>query len=259
MRLPRLRHALTAIAILSGVVLMHQDGSTQSANAQAPDAAVDKVAESIKKINEQDNGLTINRKGKHVDVKAEVCLREAEFLEMFVCTRDTREHESILVTDTPPSLMHVGLLLLGAEPGEPLRYDRDTDPPTMIAATGPEVEVYVVLKVAGQEREVPANRWIKDNGNDKMMQGNTWLFAGSVTTALEGKQVYLADLNGSAVSLVNFGDDLLTLPNKMTQDNNSHGKVWAPRTNAIPKVGTEVTLRLKLKAEKKDKKPAENP
>ena len=221
---------------------------------------IDPIAEAIKQVNEQDNGVTINAEAGHVDVSATVCLRRGDFLEMFACTKDTREHESILVVDAAPSTMHLGLLLLGLEPGKPLSYDRKFDPPKLVPATGPEVEVFIVIKVDNVEREIPANRWVQDNKTKEMKKGNTWLFAGSQFAEFQDKQVYQADLNGSAISLVNFGDDLLTLPNKLTDANESHSKVWAPRTDAIPKVGTKVVIRLKPKpAEADEAKEAENP
>ena len=185
---------------------------------------------------------------------------------MFACTRDTREHESILVIDAVPSMIHVGLLLLGQEPGKPLAYDMKFDPPKLVPATGPKVEVFIVLKIDDVEREVPANRWVQDNQTEEMMKGNVWLFAGSQFAEYQGKEVYHADLNGSAISLVNFGDDLLTLPNKLTDANDSHSKVWQPRTKVIPKVGTKVVIRLRPKAdeepkdgEKADEKPQAPP
>jgi len=243
---------LTAALVLGlGLPHAHAEDDAQPAPdkpaPQAPEQAPQKdgVAQAIEKVNEQDNGLTVNLEEKYVDLEAKVCLRSAEFLEMFACTPDTREHESLLVLEAEPSMIHVGLLLLGLEPGKPLHYDRSFDPPKLVPATGPEIGVYVVYTVAGREREVPANRWVTDSSTEEMMKDNTWLFAGSVTSEVEGKKVYLADINGSALSLVNFGDDLLTLPNKMTQANESHGKVWTPRTDAIPKVGTEVRLRLR--------------
>ena len=121
-------------------------------------------------------------------------------------------------------------------------------PPKLVTAKGHEVEVYIVIKADDVEREIPANRWVQDNKTKKMKEGNVWLFAGSQFAEFQDKQVYQADLNGSAISLVNFGDDLLTLPNTMTDANESHDKVWAPRTDAIPKVGTKVVIRLKPKA-----------
>ena len=215
-----------------------------------PTDVIDAVDAAIAEVNKQDNGVTINREDLSIDIETKVCLREAEFLEMLACTKDTREHESILVMEAAPSTIHLGLLLLGQEPGEPLNYDLDFDPPKLIPATGPEVQIFIVREIAGQERETPANRWVQDNKTGEMMKDNTWLFAGSAQTEINGKPVYLADVNGSAVSLVNFGDDLLTLPGDLTHENESHGKAWAPRTRAIPEVGTKVTLRLRVEAPK---------
>jgi len=229
--------------VASPGVVAQDDAQTPEAQ---PDAApIDPVAQAIKKVNEEDNGVSIDAENKHVDVVASVSLRRGDFLEMFVCTRDTREHESILVTDATPSTMHLGLLLLGLEPGKPLSYDMKFDPPKLVPATGPKVDVYIVIKVDQIEREIPANRWVMDTKTEKMKKGNTWIFAGSQFAEFQGKQIYQADVNGSAISLVNFGDDLLTLPHTMTDANQSHGKVWAPRTDAIPEVGTEVIVRLK--------------
>lgn len=239
---------MTAIPLAYG-----DEPAEQPADQAEAEKPVDPIAEAIKQINDQDNGVTINQENKHIDIAATVCLRRGEFLEMFACTRDTREHESILVVDAMPSTMHFGLLLLGAEPGKPLSYDMKFDPPKLVPATGPKVDIFIVIKIDDVEREIPANRWVQDNKTKEMKKGNTWLFAGSQFAEVQGKQVYHADLNGSAISLVNFGDDLLTLPNTMTDANESHDKVWQPRTQAIPKVGTKVVIRLKPQAEDKEK------
>ena len=234
--------------VVMACIALPQSFAQEDTDQPAGDAkAADAIAEAIKQINEQDNGITVNRENRYVDVQATVCLRKGEFLEMFACTKDTREHESILVVNAVPSTMHLGLLLLGLEPGKPLSYDRDFDPPKLVPAEGPEVDVFIVLKVDNVEREVPANRWVQDSKTKKMKEGNTWVFAGSQFVEFRDKEVYQADLNGSAISLVNFGDDLLTLPHEMTDANESHGKVWVPRTQAIPKVGTKVVIRLRPK------------
>ena len=263
-----LKNWITGLVVMALFVVptavAQEQAEAPPAEEPKPAEAIDPVAEAIKRINEQDNGITINKEDAHVDVKATVCLRRGDFLEMFACTKDTREHESILVIDGVPSKMHLGLLLLGLEPGKPLSYDRAFDPPKLVPAKGPKVGVYIVIKLDNIEREIPANRWIQDNKTEEMMQGNVWLFAGSQFAEFQDKPVYQADLNGSAISLVNFGDDLLTLPNKMTDANNSHGKVWAPRTKAIPKVGTKVTIRLRPvvedeNADKGEDDQAQNP
>lgn len=237
---------LLVVASLTLLPATAQDQPAKDDNKPAQD--IDPITEAIKKVNEEDNGLTINTEKKYVDVQATVCMRRGDFLEMFACTKDTREHESILVTDVKPSTMHLAMLLLGLEPGSPLSYDMKVDPPKLVPAEGPKVDVFIVIKLDDVEQEIPANRWIQDNKTKEMKKGNTWLFAGSQFATFQDKQVYQADLNGSAISLVNFGDDLLTLPNTMTDSNVSHDKVWAPRTQAIPKVGTKVVIRLKPQA-----------
>ncbi|MEO0477265.1 MAG: YdjY domain-containing protein [Planctomycetota bacterium] len=241
--------SLVVIALLAVQTIHAQDAADKPAGDAKP---VDPVAEAIKQLNEQDNGVTVNTDKNFVDVQATVCLRRGEFLEMFACTRDTREHESILVVDTKPSTMHLGLLLLGLEPGKPLSYDRNFDPPKLVPAEGPEVGVFIVLKADDIEREVPANQWVQDSKTKEMKENNTWVFAGSQFVDFRDQQVYQADLNGSAISLVNFGDDLLTLPNEFTDANESHNKVYVPRTQAIPKVGTKVVIRLRPKVKDED-------
>ena len=247
-----MRHARIPCLLLALLSMVGLPGFAQDADEPKPDggeqqaAPADPIAHAIAEINKQDNGLTLDPKNNSIDIQATVVMRTGEFLEMFACTTDTREHESILVIDAMPSTIHLALILLGQEPGKPLAYDMKHDPPKLVPATGPKVGVFIVYEVADQEREVAANRWVQDNKTKEMMEGNDWLFAGSQFAEFEGKQIYHADLNGSAISLVNFGDDLLTLPNKLTDANASHDKVWAPRTKAIPKVGTKVRIRLKV-------------
>jgi len=224
----------------------------QPADDQAPQQPADPVAQAIEQVNAQDNGITINRQAMTIDIQASVCLRSAEFLEMFMCTRDTREHESILATDATPSTIHFALLLLGQEPGSTLTYDANFDPPRLVPPTGPEVQIFIVREIGGLEQETPANRWIVDNKTHEIMEGNTWLFAGSQFAQYQGNEIYYADINGSAISLVNFGDDLLTLPNELTLDNASHDMVWAPRTQFIPEVGTAVVVRLRVQPAEAD-------
>ncbi|MEM9416221.1 MAG: YdjY domain-containing protein [Planctomycetota bacterium] len=205
----------------------------------------DPVAQIIDAFNADDNGITIDRDARTVDIDAKVCLRECEFLEQLACSPDTREHESLLVLQAKPSMVHTALLLLGLEPGSPLQWIEEEDSVRTIPPRGPEIEV-LILTTDGEGREVltPANEWVKDQNSGETMQGNTWLFAGSKFVEVNGQEMYVADAYGTAISLVNFGDDLLARATDMTDSNESHGRVWGANTDAIPEVGTEVRLRL---------------
>ena len=59
----------------------------------------------------------------------------------------------------------------------------------------------------------------------------------------EGKSVYLADLNGSILSLVHFGDELLARSTRLTRI--SDEEAWVSVSDKVPAVGTKVTLRLR--------------
>ena len=63
-------------------------------------------------------GIEINVQARCVDVEATVCLREGT-LELVACTKDSKEHESIVAIAARPMHVHAALLLLGAEPGNP--------------------------------------------------------------------------------------------------------------------------------------------
>ena len=80
-------------------------------------------------------------------------------LEMFACTRNTKEHESIVSANTKAYLVHAGLVALGAEPGHPVRFQPQYVPPT-----GTEIEVLVrYLDEKGKLQTARAQDWIKDN------------------------------------------------------------------------------------------------
>ncbi|MFI4859143.1 MAG: YdjY domain-containing protein [Phycisphaerales bacterium JB063] len=223
------------------------DTNTPAPPPTQPAPAEDPLTQVIEAFNADDNAITIDREARTVDIEAKVCLREGEFLEQLACSPNTREHESILVLQAKPSMIHTALLLLGIEPGSPLQWIEEEDSVRTIAPTGPAIGVFIVTTDdEGNEVVTPANQWVKDQKSDEIMQGNTWLFAGSKFVEVNGQELYVADAYGTAISLVNFGDDLLARATEMTDNNESHGRVWGANTEVIPEVGTEVHIRLSV-------------
>ena len=193
-------------------------------------------------------GIHVDRDAGHVELDAKVVNRDADWLELLVCSPGSREYESILTSPARPSHIHLALLMLGLEPGSPLDWRRvengqagedrfEVDPPT-----GPRLRVICMWQQDGESHRAPANTWVEQQRTGEPMQGELWLFAGSQFVQHEGRQLYMADLNGTVLSLVNFGDDLLTRPTTMT--NRSDNRAWGTRTKVIPPKGTPVTLRL---------------
>lgn len=187
--------------------------------------------------------LRINREQRYIDLDATVVLREGDWLELLACSPGSREHESILTVAARPSHIHLALLTLGLEPGKPLTYQETEEGYQLHPPRGPVVHISIVTEADGQTREISPGEWIVNQKTREPLPDDRWLFTGSAFTEYEGKQIYMADLNGTIASLVNFGEDLLARATDLT--NQSDDQTWGANTPQIPPLGTTVTLRLR--------------
>ena len=206
-------------------------------------------------------GVVIDFQQQHVDIESTVCLRQG-FLELIACTKNTKEHESIVVVHARPMHIHLALLLLGAKNGNPaMRRPANEDETQWIDVppSGDPVDVYLVLKskdgklverpisdfVAPARKEADKEAGAKsDSATGAPRFPRTFLFAGSILRQQgPGPRRYLSDLSGDVISVVTFGDELLCLPDTQSQDDGS--LMWQVDATDLPATGTKVTLRLR--------------
>jgi hypothetical protein len=188
--------------------------------------------------------IWIDMKEKAVLVDGQICLREG-MLEMFACTRNTKEHEAIVSADTKAYLVHTGLLALGAEVGHPVQFQPQFQPPA-----GTEIDVFVRWRDEhGKDRQARAQEWIKDDKTKKEMT-YPFVFAGSAfwTDPENGKKFYQAE-GGDFVCVSNFGTAMLDIPVKSSQSNDE--LEFEAITEKIPPIGTPVRLVFRPKLESK--------
>jgi hypothetical protein len=184
-----------------------------------------------------DHDIWVDLKRKLVVVDGKIVLREG-LLEMFACPKGTKEHESIVAVNCNAQFIHAGLIAVGAEPGSPVSFL-----PEYKAATGPEVEIWVLWKDAqGQNQKVRAQEWIQHSKTGNAME-YPWVFGGSGISVdeLTGKKYYLADA-GDLICVSNFTSAMLDLPVPSSQSNED--LTFRPYTERIPPVGTPVRLVL---------------
>lgn len=212
-------------------------------------------------------GLTIDARKGHVDVEATVCLDQGA-LELIACTKDSKEHESVVVVNARPIHIHTALLLLGARNGNPpMRrpVNKEMTRWVDIPARGDLIEVFLEFKDAGGKLvERPISDFITRTRHEDVQPGagpeeaaarfpGTFIFAGSHLQENEqGPKDYLADLSGHVISIATFGDELLCLPEVHSQENGA--LAWSIDPAHLPKKETPVTLRLRLK-KNPDSKP----
>lgn len=159
-------------------------------------------------------GVTIDRAQRQIRVECQALVIDAP-LEFVCVTNGGPEHESILRTPAKPSHIHAGLLMLGQEPGSPMKFSeakQSWSPPF-----GPPIRVSVEFKnAAGEQVRLPAEKLMRHVRTKKSPETITWIFAGSHQRA-DG--AYLADLTGYVVSLVNFEHTLIDVPELVSASN----------------------------------------
>ncbi len=182
----------------------------------------------------------LDEKQHAVIVDGQISLREG-MLEMFACTRNTKEHESIVSANTRAFYVHTGLVALGAEPGRPVKFVPKYEPPS-----GDEIEVSLFwIDEQGKEHTARAQDWIKDAHTGKAMT-HPFVFAGSSfwKDPETGKEYYQAE-GGDFICVSNFGTAMLDIPIKSSQSNQE--LAFEAMTDKIPPLGAPVRLILKPK------------
>jgi len=216
-------------------------------------------------------GLVINFQKRCVDLEGFICLEEGT-LELIACTKGSKEHESIVAIKAKPMHLHAALLLLGANPGNPAMrkpIDKQGTRWIDIPPKGDPVDVYLVFdsgKGKMVERPIsdfvaPAGRELDEEVGDDDADADedndlphTFLFAGSLLRNNgPGPRTYLSDESGNVISIATFGDEVLCLPGVHGRQNGS--LMWQVDATDLPKAGSKVTLRLRLKIKLAPKAP----
>lgn len=167
-------------------------------------------------------------------VRARVCLREG-YLEHFLCSKNTKEHESILATEAPPRLLNAGLILVAGDPGHPVRYR-----PEFQAPAGPKVRLELEWLAQGKPQRSDARAWVKDEKSGKPLDVD-WVFAGSeMYSDPETKKVAFGADGGDLVTVSNFPSAILDLP--IASSNSDAQRSFVAFTDRIPPLETRVTL-----------------
>lgn len=253
-----MRRCLTAT--LLGVSLAAQEtttpGTSNSASSAKKDVVRNAGQDAIQSVKMP--GIEIHPVERTVDVDAEVCLDEGA-LELIACTKDSKEHESIVVIQARPSHIHAALLLLGARNGQPAMRRPLDEAMTRwedIPPKGDPVDISLAWKQAdGTPVERPLSAFLIRSEEEEAADGaskdkqkfpNTFLFAGSgLGDESETPRRYLAELSGNVISISTFGDELLCLPEIHGHENQALD--WKIDPTHLPKKHTKVQLRLRVK------------
>lgn len=226
------------LCLMSGVFLPASRAQDSAENQQA---AADKTTEpAVTNI----NGLTVHRDKGYIEFDATIVFEKGEWVELIACSPNTLEYESLLVSQAQPSHVHLGLIMLGLKPGKPLTHHLVNDQYITEPAHGPVVAVSFVLEDQdGQPQIIPANQWIVDQETGQTMPSNRWLFVGSKFAKINDREVYLADLNGTLITLVHFSDEVIVQA-QSEATNRGGGPIYNVDHKRVPEAGTTIKVRI---------------
>jgi len=154
-------------------------------------------------------------------------------LEYLVCVAGTSEHETVLRSKARPSHLHLALIMIGARSGEPAHFDKASNNP--VGPTGQRLKITCEFVKDGKKISIPAHRLMRNVKSKAEMPQAFWIFAGSCTTE---RGDYAADLRGRLISVVNFPDSTVDVPEIRSNANETLEWEVNPAT-AAPK-GTTV-------------------
>ena len=178
-------------------------------------------------------------KAKRLVVRARVALQDGA-LEHLLCRKATKEHESVLSTEAPARMIHAGLLLVGATPGHPVRFEPKFEPPA-----GPAIAIELEWEQGGKLRKADARDWVKDAATGEALTRD-WVFAGSelFEDPRTKTMIYAAD-DGDLITVANFPASILDLPFRSSANDADRG--YVSHAGRVPVRGTPVTMSFTLR------------
>lgn len=185
-------------------------------------------------------GVRIYWKARAVEVDAKIALRSGP-LELFACSPQTREYESLLVVQARPMHIYQAMGLLGLEPGHPPRFDAKAN--RSVPATGVPLSLAVRFGTGDKARFVDPSELMRATGKKPLSKDALrWVFSGSRT--LESGR-FGADVDGTVACVVDFDTALITVDALHSADND---KLWLEaNTPEVPPIGTPCQLLIMSK------------
>lgn len=145
-----------------------------------PEDILKKVGEDLYQLSE----MTINTHVGTIDIPCKINMSKG-LIEVVLCRKEGKIHESLLVTDVSPLEFQTALLLLGLDPvnevpDDPSKINRN-DQFSSIETPGDAVKIFLAYEKDGSKVKKPLEEFIFDESVKKTLSPSTWLFRGAAT------------------------------------------------------------------------------
>ncbi len=190
-------------------------------------------------------GVRIDREQQIVEVDARVGTDVHHpdtpdvYLEVVVSVPDTRAYEALVVIDAAAEHVHAAMLLAGYLPGSPGRWEQRSGSIVGVEPTGTPVAVHFIV----DGRVIRPATWIGLGDDRAPIQDLSWVFAGSGFRSFNGREVYLAGIEGTIVGLTTFGTEMIAARSMHHPESEFEVPSFMANAAEVPVFGTPVVVR----------------
>jgi hypothetical protein len=261
-------------ACLGSIALIAATEPQKPAPASTPASAPEATPQAPAPMREVVPGVRVDVTNKLVEIDGTIAIdahrtndkgqRLVVFLETLVCMKDSKEHESLVVTDAKASQAHAALLLIGLAPGTPGSWNQEREAEKSkwvgVPPTGSPVRVTIASKNADGAigPETDALEWVVDQRDGRTFRqiepGVAYVFAGSKMVQARRRmidpdnqprpEVYAGDLEGTVVGLTSFGTEAIGVTAMYSPDTSKEEPRWIA-SEKLPDVNTKVVVRIR--------------
>jgi hypothetical protein len=129
-------------------------------------------------------GMEINTEARSIKIPCTVNMNQG-LIEVVLCGRKGKIHESLLTTQTTPVEFQTALLLLGADPVNEIpdssNPDRTNSQFLSIETSGDSLRIYLLILRNDNEIIRPVENYIYDESKSGQLSQSSWLFRGAAT------------------------------------------------------------------------------
>jgi hypothetical protein len=162
------------------------------------------------KATKPEGAVKVDVQAKRIEVSGRFCLEEG-ILDYFAVTFGGQEYESVVSMDCKGSVLHAGLLAIGAAPGptESMLRELRRTPPEDVKAKIPEkagtaLRITLEWEQDGKTVSMPARSLLFNRATRKAQDQGDWIFTGSffATAPQDKTEYYMADIDLNLVAVV---------------------------------------------------------
>lgn len=253
--MPTIQRRCAASFVLVALLSIGADAMSQPRSSQAQPEATSQPAQPAAGRRELFPGVFADVAERWVEIEGTVPIDAHNpetpmvYLELLVCTPDTKEHESLVVTRARPEHVHAALLAIGLTPGVPGRFEERDGRVVPVDPSGDQVVVTVRTRRDGQDVTEPITSWVKHARSERGLTeaspaGAGLVFAGSRMRTRQGVERYDADGMGTLIGLATFGAEVIAWRPTFSPDSWVDEPVWIADASRVPRFGTPVTVRI---------------